>query len=261
MEDTIYLFISHTHADLAKVRVVRNYIESLGAEPILFYLKSLTDEDNITQLIKDEIDARIWFIYCRSLLAEESTWVQTELDYVRESGKKNRMVIDLDWDFEGMELTEDVKKRIVVNLSNIRSNSTFYIGYSHRDRDVVRRVVDVLARYNIRFLMDEDVLCVGDNNWAKTIEDCIEASRYYLLFVSNASLDSMYIKREVNRARQLGKTILPVLLTPISFEEMDDSTVAMAIRNMRYIWFDTADIDKSAVALVNSIVDMLEYRA
>ncbi len=56
-----YIFISHSHADLSKVRLVRNTFEDRGYEPILFYLHSLSDENEITDLIKREIDARLWF--------------------------------------------------------------------------------------------------------------------------------------------------------------------------------------------------------
>ena len=80
MEEKVFIFISHSHRDLEKVRKIRNFLENNCSEPILFFLKSRDDEDEITSLIKDEIDARIWFIYCDSQNARESRWVKKELD-------------------------------------------------------------------------------------------------------------------------------------------------------------------------------------
>ena len=44
MADQGFVFISHSHKDIATVRRIRNKLESLGFEPLLFYLKCLSDE-------------------------------------------------------------------------------------------------------------------------------------------------------------------------------------------------------------------------
>ena len=59
-----FLFISHSHKDMDKVRQLRNNLEDEGYEPLCFYLKALDDsEEELDDLIKREIDAREWFIY------------------------------------------------------------------------------------------------------------------------------------------------------------------------------------------------------
>ncbi len=58
-EEKVYIFVSHSHKDIDKVRLVRNYLEEKGAEPILFFLKSVTDDNEVADLIKREIDARL----------------------------------------------------------------------------------------------------------------------------------------------------------------------------------------------------------
>lgn len=40
-----WIFVSHSHHDLEKVRQIRNYLESRGHNPLLFYLKCLTNND------------------------------------------------------------------------------------------------------------------------------------------------------------------------------------------------------------------------
>jgi len=39
-----YVFISHSHQDIEKVRKIRNEMEDQGFEPLCFYLKCLTDD-------------------------------------------------------------------------------------------------------------------------------------------------------------------------------------------------------------------------
>lgn len=58
-----WVFLSHSHQDINKVRKIRNLLEQRGFEPLLFFLKCLTDDDEIEDLIKREITEREWFIY------------------------------------------------------------------------------------------------------------------------------------------------------------------------------------------------------
>ena len=52
-----WVFVSHSHRDLEKVREIRNYLESKGRNPLLFYLKCLGDNDaRLPELIRDEIE-------------------------------------------------------------------------------------------------------------------------------------------------------------------------------------------------------------
>lgn len=90
----LWVFVSHSTKDFEQVRLVRNALEESGFRPILFYLKSITDENEINDLLKREIDARKRFILCDSPNARESKYVKSEVEYIR---SKRRMyeVIDL----------------------------------------------------------------------------------------------------------------------------------------------------------------------
>jgi hypothetical protein len=70
-----WIFVSHSKQDLAKVRQARDALEKAGAEPILFFLKCLSDHDEVDGLIKREIDARYFFLLCDSANAKKSKWV------------------------------------------------------------------------------------------------------------------------------------------------------------------------------------------
>lgn len=66
-----WIFLSHSSYDIEKVRIVRNEFERLGHNPLAFQLKCLsTDTEEgryeLDSLIKREIDARGWFVFCES---------------------------------------------------------------------------------------------------------------------------------------------------------------------------------------------------
>lgn len=76
MEDSkIFVFLSHSHHDYEKVRVVRDLLENEGFRPLMFFLKCLEKDEykELTKiLIKWEIDNRKRFILCDSENAKES---------------------------------------------------------------------------------------------------------------------------------------------------------------------------------------------
>lgn len=78
-----WVFVSHSNKDYDKVIVVRNRLEALHYKPLLFYLKSLENDDEIFNLIKREIDARERFLLCRSSNTDNSKWVQKEIEYIK----------------------------------------------------------------------------------------------------------------------------------------------------------------------------------
>jgi len=94
-----WIFVSHSTKDLDKVRAVRNAIENIGGEPVLFFLKCLSDQDEIDELIKREIEARNFFLLCDSNNARSSKWVQEEVEHVHSLNRKRIEVINLyaDW--------------------------------------------------------------------------------------------------------------------------------------------------------------------
>lgn len=191
-KEVVYVFISHSHKDIEKVRIIRNLLEKLNSEPLLFFLKSLTDEDEITELIKKEIDARIWFIYCKSKNSLNSTWVKTELEYVKETNKENFLEIDLDEDFIGLSLKEEKEEQIIQAFNNIRFLSSINVSYSNNDSTFVKDVVNCLNKFNIMVSLDNELsispINIKENN-----------KKLCLSFISNSSLNEDYkMKRNNN---------------------------------------------------------------
>ncbi len=101
-----YVFLSHSHQDIQKVRQIRNAMEEAGFEPLCFYLKCLSDDDEIEGLIKREIDAREWFVYLDSPNARSSAWVTKERKYIESLSDKQIVTINLESDTPLQEVSE-----------------------------------------------------------------------------------------------------------------------------------------------------------
>ena len=209
MEEKVFIFISHSHQDIEKVRKIRNFLERNCSEPILFFLKSKDDEDEITSLIEDEIDARIWFIYCDSKNARQSNWVKKELDYVYNTGKRNCTTINLDTDFDSNGyLTDHVKRKLKKELAKFLYLQNLTISYSHRDDRVVNKVRKVLTKYNIATTIDKDMK-VGIN-WIDGTSQRIKKSSAVIFFFSDNSMNSLSFMMEVEEAKKNNKDVFLV---------------------------------------------------
>ena len=90
------VFLSHSSKDIEKVRQIRDILEALDYEPLLFHLKCLDDDnENLETFIKKEIEARNVFIYCKSENSDSSPWVQKELEYIKSFDTKRLFTIDI----------------------------------------------------------------------------------------------------------------------------------------------------------------------
>lgn len=253
MENKVYIFVSHSHYDIEKVRVIRNYLEEIGTEPILFFLKSKTDANEITQLIKDEIDARLWFIYCRSENSENSKWVATELEYIKETNKENSYIIELDKVFnEKGELLDSEKNNIQKHLTVIKSNQNFYISYSPLDETIVQSIKNYMCKFGITFRKYEEDF---SNNWAFTAMNNITTSKYFLIVVTKNSLNSEFIKDELKYAYTQKRKILPVIVDDCNIMDNDNFKY---ILNICWFNFDSNNIEKSCNQLMYTLISMQE---
>ena len=88
-----WIFLSHSSADIEKVRAKRNEFEKLRQNPLAFHLKCLKTDTvegrkELEGLIKREIDSRDWFVFCESDAARKSQYVNMEKEYIIKSGKR-----------------------------------------------------------------------------------------------------------------------------------------------------------------------------
>lgn len=201
MKQNGWVFISHSHKDIERVRKIRNKLEELGFEPLLFFLKCLSDEDEIEELIKREIDEREWFIYVDSANARRSHWVQTEREYIETRGDKKIFTLDLSRTIE-----EQMKE-----IERIARQMKVFIAASAQDKPLVNALSKALAEHDMQVLTDEEV--EAGTSWLNAVRHEIDvASRngFVLIVISEHMRDAAYALRETEMAIASGGKILPL---------------------------------------------------
>jgi hypothetical protein len=251
----IYIFISHSHRDLEKVRVIRNYLESLkGCETLLFFLLSVDDDDLINKLIKDEIKARIWFVYCDSENARKSAWVKSEIEYAKAIGKNNFIEININESVINGQLTKDAQEYLLHSYKKFVSLSKIFISYNYRDFATIQEIITTLSKYNIFFFNVEDLLAQLNplESYSCNIQQEIEGCNFVLSFLGKAST---YQQHENKIAYRLKKKVIPVFLddgiNDLSILENDPYLMS------QYIFiFDVKNMAKSCDRLIKYLFDM-----
>ncbi len=243
-----WIFISHSHQDIALVRRIRNHFEKLGFEPLLFYLKCLSDESEIDTLIKREIDEREWFVYADSPNARASKWVRAERAHIESSEGKKIFVIDLEADL-GQQLRE---------IEHIAKQMKVFISYSHKDAPLYRRLCAKLEEKDMQVLSD-DGFTAGDS-WATAASAQISTAcrdGFVLLLITEHSCRSSYIVQEIKRAKEEKGKIVPVYVGDGTLHP----DLLDLIGNVQGVHIHASPTDEELDKVVNSILHRVEYYA
>lgn len=202
-----WIFISHSHQDISKVRLIRNRLEELGLEPLMFYLKCLTDDCEIEDLIKREIDERDWFIYADSENARCSKWVKTEREYIEGLTGKRVFTIDLEGDIdEQLAMVDHISRQLKV-----------YVSYARRDTALAQRVRKKLLEKDLMVLSDMDMPVGG--LWSEQIAGLIrDASHdgFVVVLVTESSCRSRLVLQEMEMTMRMKGILIPVIVGDVT---------------------------------------------
>lgn len=258
-----YFFISHSHLDIEKVRIIRNIIEeTFFYEPILFFLKCLSDEDELQSLIRREINERIWFVYCKSKNAENSKYVCQEREYLRQlkaGGKRfNELTIELDkFDIWDKECHDYVRNQVVYNIRKTKP----FVCYAKQDKEVAQALIYDLQYRGFSVWSTAPTAPFAD--FGESIKSKIKEHSYrdgcIMLIVSEHSINSDIIQSELSYATAQNAFIVPILCA-----ERNDATQLRqrliekfpTFANMQYLTFDTSEPYESAQRVFNQLSEL-----
>lgn len=212
-----WIFISHSSKDIDKIRLIRNEFEKWGQNPLAFHLKCLNtdteeNEKYLFDLIKKEIEARNWFVYCASEAANNSKYVQLEREYVKEVGKLQIWSLDLNKPIN--ELMDEIKK--------ICTRLQVFVSYAKKDQRFVGDLIIALkdkdfSVWNDRTLdMNSDWASNNNFHLSKIIRE-----GFFLAIITENSVNSKFVWDELRFAKQNGALIIVLV-----FDEavrLDDS--------------------------------------
>ena len=205
-----WIFVSHSSKDWVKVREIRNILEEEGQYPLLFHLKCLSDEVEINDLLKREIEARNWFVLCDSINARESPYVSTEIEYIKSIEGKV---------FETIDLEKDISTQ-VNKLMRLSKRATVFISSTGRDSDLSREVARILRKNDYKVFNANEDIALGED-WKSRIEDeIINATNngFFLQLITENSLRSAFVQEEVRMALEMSRvSVRRNNIIPISF--------------------------------------------
>ena len=195
-----WIFISHSSADIEKIRIIRNEFEKYGQNPLAFHLKCLNDntkenKEELFELIKREIAARDWFIYCESESAQKSSYVQMERNYVKECNKQFIWMINLDQDIEAIK--NQVRK--------ICSSIQVFIVYAQKNENIANPL-----KYELR-KNDFPTWDSNDFHFFDGMDEAIKsiARKGFVLFIcTKDSVNNNFIIAELEQAKANDATII-----------------------------------------------------
>ena len=206
-----YIFLSHSHADIAQVRKIRNHLEKIGFEPLCFYLKCLDDDCEIEDLIKREIDAREWFVFVDSENSRKSKWVALEREYITRTNCKKILSVEAD------------DPRSVRNLMHkIRHNLRIYLLHSGVDYPVARRIQKKLQEKDYLVYTGSENPNAGTSSamrWHRRSIAKASKEGCVIALLSKRSVQSVYTKYLILYARQKRANIIPVVLGDVQFDD------------------------------------------
>ena len=204
-----YIFISHSHDDIERVRIIRNELEKFGFEPLCFYLKCLDDDSEIEDLIKREIDAREWFVFVNSENSRKSRWVTLEREYITKTNSKKIITVDIDDD-----------KSINDTVQKITHNLRMFISCSSRDMELAKRIKNKLEEKDYLVFLASENLPV-DSNYSDVIADEIaKASQEggVVALITPSYFKSLWTRREIEFAVRNRGNIIPVFVGDVEYD-------------------------------------------
>ena len=191
------VFISHSHKDLPKVRQIRNFLEKNGFDPLCFFMQCLSDEDEIDDLLKREIDAREWFAFMESPNSIQSAWVKKERDYILKNRDKKILYYRL----------QDNSPEQIAN--HIMDHMTVYVCYSEREKELGSFVAKSLRSMDFRVYdrcdHEANIDEIFSESYAEyTAEAIRDTAKHgcFLYLMTHLSSQALHMRKELEYALQ-----------------------------------------------------------
>jgi len=209
-----WIFLSHSHKDLEKVRFIRNELERRGHNPLIFFLKCLEDDNaELPDLIRREIAARQWFILCKSSNSDKSRWVQEEIEMIQTLEDKS---------FEIVDLNSSLEKQLY-KIAGLLKRATVFVSYSHSDEAIANRIINYLIKADYSVWQPEDI---GTDMFLSDIlnqgiEDAVQ-NGFMLLLLSESYIQSRWCRYDAITALNYAASYKRSNIIPVKISQIVD---------------------------------------
>lgn len=94
-----------------------------------------------------------------------------------------------------------------------------FISYNQSDKEFAHKLATALEQFPVNVLIDTHELRVGDNINEK-INELVSNSTYFISILSKESIQSKWANKELEKAIEMKKKVLPVITDPIEPPEI-----------------------------------------
>jgi len=130
-----------------------------------------------------------------------------------------------------------------------------FICYAHADAVVRDKVVQALSRHAITTWQHDKDIDKG-KDYARAIEEGIEAADNFLFFISPDALQSEYCQKELAHAVQLNKRIVPLLI-----HKAAQSYIPVELRTLQYVDCTHNQTQRDYDANIAQVLNLLQQDA
>lgn len=209
-----WIFLSHSHRDFDKVRVVRNALEERGHRPLMFFLKCMDDDaEGLPDLIRREIEARTWFLLCDSPNAQASSWVQAEVEIIKSLDGKVHETVDLDSPLEEqIDRIEALSRRASVYVST----------FGFAESDLSALIATELRASGFSVLTPDELLEGSPGVSGDDLDACLDRA-FVVPVITSATLKSPIATGDVKAAiHRDPNRVLPVVVGKVTDDDLED---------------------------------------
>jgi len=134
--------------------------------------------------------------------------------------------------------------------SSGRRRPTIFLSHASADKSIVRKVAQRLKTQGIEPWLDESELGLGDS-LIQTIEAALDSSDFVAFFISNASMNSPWVRQEMNAtisrkvSEKRGAIVIPILL--------DNTEIPPLLRDVICLDMRNGELDENVSRLTSAI--------
>jgi hypothetical protein len=181
------------------------------------------------------------------------------LDYVYDlEGEENRARIreiqrELGDDVPAPTDTPIVERAELPPADNAPADKYVFISYASDDRAAtVETYVKQLREHGYDVWVDREGI-IGGESWKQSLANAINQAAVVNLIITPDSVMSKWVHAEVRRARELGKTVLPVMMRELKTDEQRRAFKEMDLGETHYISFVKDGSEKGMAQVLKAL--------
>ena len=243
------VFICHSSKDFARVKLVKEKLESLDLEPVVLFHASVENGEDMDATIIKDIDSCRFYVLCDSENAKASYWVQTEIKYITSKNAQYETIDIEASDNEVEQSAERVGRMILDTLrkgesmkKDVNSEVWVFLSHSNKDYEKVRKIRNLLEDQSFRPLMFFLCCLNNDDEINDLIKREIDHRTRFIYCESENAKASKWVQEEVKYIKSQDREFETINLD-LPEAEIKKKLLQFKKRASLYISYSARDVD------------------